>query len=40
MSKDRVNERFKKIKDIDLDKALSIGENRKPNNVGFLFQLS
>jgi hypothetical protein len=34
MSKDRVNERFRKIKDIDLDKALSIGENRKPNNVG------
>lgn len=34
MSRDRINEKFRKIKDIDLDKALSIGENRKPNNVG------
>ena len=34
MSRDRVNERFRKVKDIDLDKALKIGENRKPNNVG------
>lgn len=32
--KDRINERFMKIKDIDLDKALNIGENRKVNNIG------
>lgn len=34
MSKDRINERFMKVKNIDLDKALKIGENRKPNNIG------